>query len=37
VEDELATRGGGVDLLLQAAELHATLDQAGDGVDQVAQ
>jgi hypothetical protein len=37
VEDQLAAGGGGVDLLLQAAEPHATLGQAGDGLDQVAQ
>jgi len=37
VEDELATRSGGVDCLLQAAEPDATIGQAGDGVDQVAQ
>jgi len=37
VEDELAAGGGGVDCLLQAAEPDATLSQAGDGVDQVAQ
>jgi hypothetical protein len=37
VEHELAAGGGGVDLLLQAAEPDATLGQAGDGVDQVAQ
>jgi hypothetical protein len=37
VEDELAARGGGVDGLLQAVEPDATVGQAGDGVDQVAQ
>jgi hypothetical protein len=36
VEDQLAARGGGVDLLLQAAP-DPTLGQPGDGVDQVAQ
>ena len=37
MEDELATRGGGVDRLLQAAEPDATIGQAGDGVDQMPQ
>ena len=37
VEDELATRGGGVDRLLVAAEPDAVVGQAGDGVDQVPQ
>jgi hypothetical protein len=37
VEDELAARGGGVDLLLQAAEPDLMLGHAGDGVEQVAQ
>jgi hypothetical protein len=37
VEDELATRGGGVDRLLQALEPDAALSQPGDGVDQVPQ
>ena len=36
VEHELASRGGGVDRLLQAAEPDAAFSQAGDGVDQVA-
>jgi hypothetical protein len=35
VEDELATRGGGVDRLLQAAESDPAVGEAGDGVDQV--
>jgi hypothetical protein len=35
VEDELATGGGGVDRLLEAAEPDAALSQAGDGVDQM--
>jgi hypothetical protein len=33
VEDELATGGGGVDRLLQAAEPDAAVGQPGDGVD----
>jgi hypothetical protein len=37
VETPTCRRGGGVDLLLQAAEPDATLGQAGDGVDQVTQ
>ena len=37
VEDELAARGGGVDRLLQAPEPDATVGQAGDGLDQVAE
>jgi hypothetical protein len=37
VEDQLAARGGGVDLFLQAAEPDLALGQAGDRVDQVAQ
>ena len=37
VEDQLAAGGGGVDLLLQAAEPDPVVGQAGDGVDQVAQ
>ena len=37
VEDELATRGGGVDRLLQTPEPDAPLGQAGDGIDQMAQ
>ena len=35
MEDELATGGGGIDRLLEAAEPDPTLGQAGDGVDQV--
>ena len=37
VEDELATGGGGVDRLLEAAKADAAVGQAGDGVDQVPQ
>jgi hypothetical protein len=37
VEDELAARSGGVDLLLEAAEPDFAVGQAGDGVDQVPQ
>jgi hypothetical protein len=37
VEDELATGGGGVDRLLEAAEPDAAVSQAGDGVDQMSE
>jgi hypothetical protein len=37
VEHQLAAWGGGVDLLLQAAEPDPAVGQAGDGVDQVPQ
>ena len=37
VKDKSAAGGGGVDRLLEAAEPDATISQAGDGVDQMAQ
>jgi hypothetical protein len=37
MEDELAAGGGGVDLLVEAADPDPAVGQAGDGVDQVAQ
>jgi hypothetical protein len=37
MEDKLATRGRGVDLLGEGAEADATLRQRGDDVDQVLQ
>ena len=37
MEDELATAGGGVDLLLQRAEANAPVLESPDGVDQMRQ